>query len=112
MGQLHYGYGSEPLNIPDRVLAHLRVVTTTKLRRQESFPLTLLYPDESGPGRTTLWMHAAIPLRFEFDCAEAEGIEREFLQQLGEEANSANGIVIDGRAETPIEMTSRKPVAA
>lgn len=113
MGQLHYGYGCDPLEIPDRVLAHLRVVATTKLRRQESFPLTFISPEEqAGSGRTTLWMHAAIPLRFEFECAEPAVIERDFLQQLGEEANSANGIVIDGRIEAPIEMKTRKAVAA
>jgi len=113
MGHLHYGYESDPLIIPDRVLAHLRVVATTKLRRQESFPLTWVHPDGAEGGRTTLWMHAAIPMRFVFDGAEPEDIDRELLQLLGDEANSANGIVIDGReGSSMVGIPTPEPVAA
>lgn len=31
MGYLYYGNSTEPIEIPDRVLAHLKVVAATKL---------------------------------------------------------------------------------
>lgn len=113
MGKLYYGYGSEPLNIPDRLLAHIRVVTMTKLRRQESFPLTWLH-DDGEDGRTTMWIHAAIPLKFVFDCAQSEAVDRSILQQLVDEANTTAGMVVGGAddVERPIELPARKRVAA
>ena len=41
MGQLSYAGEAQRFELDDEVLAHLRLVTVTKLRRGESFPLTV-----------------------------------------------------------------------
>ena len=42
MGKIFYGGAATPIEIEDRALAHLKVVIATKLRRGESFTLSLL----------------------------------------------------------------------
>jgi len=66
MGRMYYGNSDEAIEIDDVDLAHLRMVAMTKLRRSEGFSLTLASPQR---GRTALWVHCAIPLRFEFESA-------------------------------------------
>ncbi|WP_243076493.1 RNA polymerase subunit sigma [Microbacterium sp. SS28] len=95
MGRLYYGMGTDGVEIPDRVLSHLKVVTSSKLRRSESFTVTFKNPYFSGSGRTTIWVHCSIPLRFEFESAESEQLDRDYLNQLAQAATSTNGIVID-----------------
>ncbi len=91
MGRLYYGSSPEPIEMSDRVLAHLKVVISTKLRRSESFPLSW---DRDGD-RSTVWLHCSIPLRFEV-CNEAAGaIDRGYLNELAKAANSSGGIVVD-----------------
>ena len=95
MGYLYYGTDPQPTEIPDRILAHLRVVATTKLRRGESFTLTLRHPEGAAAGRTTIWMQPAIPLRFVFDRPESDAIDPAILKQFAESANSSAGLLID-----------------
>ena len=72
MGNLFYGNTADPIEMPDRLLSHVKVVAATKLRRGESFTLTLRHPEGAAAGRTTIWMQPAIPLRFVFDQPESE----------------------------------------
>lgn len=95
MGHLFYGNDGDPIVIPDRLLAHVKVVIATKLRRSESFTLSWRHADDAAPGRTTIWLQPAIPLRFVFDVAEAEVLDQALLQVLAKGANSSNGLVID-----------------
>ncbi|MEW1706001.1 hypothetical protein AB0230_02065 [Microbacterium sp. NPDC089190] len=100
MGHLFYGTSTEPIRIPDRLLSHLKVVTTTKLRRSESFTLSWTHVDGT-PGRSTLWLQPAIPLRFVFDSAEPETLDATTLKSMAEMANSSAGLVVDLRVEIP-----------
>lgn len=93
MGHLTYGNTAEPLEVEDRLLAHLRAVALTKLRRNESFALTL--PASRGVVET-LWIHSAIPLRFSVD--ESVATQRPLLTAMMEAANSAGGLDL-GREE-------------
>ncbi len=95
MGNLFYGNAVDPIDMPDRLLAHVKVVTATKLRRGESFTLSWRHPEGVPAGRTTIWMQPAIPLRFVFDQPEPEVLEPAILKQLAEGANSAAGLLID-----------------
>ena len=103
MGYLYYGTEMQPTEIPDRILAHVRVVATTKLRRGESFTLTWRHPDGAPEGRTSIWMQPAIPLKFVFDSAEAEPLDQEYLRSLADAANTSNGLVIDWN-DDPLQM--------
>lgn len=95
MGRLYYGNTNDPIDIPDRLLAHVKVVAATKLRRSESFTLSWQHPRGSAPGRTTLWMQPSIPLRFVFDVAESETLDPEILKRLAAAANTSAGLTID-----------------
>jgi len=94
MGHLVYGNLTEAIEIPDRILAHLRVVATTKLRRGECFMLSWHHPDGHPGGVSTIWMQPAIPLRFVFD-AEPDGVDGQVLQNLANAASSSKGLLLD-----------------
>lgn len=95
MGALYYGTDSEPIEIPDRLLAHIKVVVISKLRRSERFTLSWASPSGSGGGRATLWLDPSIPLRFVFDSAEAEALDPVLLHELAHQASSVRGLVIE-----------------
>lgn len=92
MGTIYYGGSATPIHIDDRALAHLKVVVSTKLRRGESFTLTWKHPEDQPRGRSTIWLHPSIPLRFVFDEPELPELNREWLEELAKTANSSGGI--------------------
>lgn len=93
MGSLYYG-ASAPIQIEDRALAHLKVVVATKLRRNESFTLTWKHPEGQSQGRSTVWLHPSIPLRFVFDQPDAPELSRRWIEDLAHSANSSGGILL------------------
>ena len=92
MGTIYYGGSATPIHIEDRALAHLKVVIATKLRRNESFTVSWQHPDDQPRGRSTLWLHPAIPLRFVFDDPEPAELSRAWIEELANSANSSGGI--------------------
>ncbi|MFE7845809.1 hypothetical protein ACFUTX_11535 [Microbacterium sp. NPDC057407] len=94
MGYLYYGDTDQPIEFPDRLLAHLKVVITTKLRRAESFTLSWRHPDDGPAGRSSIWLQESIPLRFVFDQAEPEQLDGSALQDMAQRATSASGLVV------------------
>lgn len=112
MGHLYYGTSSEPIRVPDRLLSHLKVVVATKLRRSESFTLSWTHVD-GAPGRSTLWLQPAIPLRFVFDAAEPEQLNAQTLKDMADMANSSAGLVVALDVEIPTSAApARTPAAA
>ena len=94
MGSLHYGGSDSPIRIEDRALAHLKVAIATKLRRNESFTLSWRHSDGDENGRSTIWLHPSIPLRFVFDEAEPPELSRQWIEALAHSANSTGGIAL------------------
>ncbi|WP_400999935.1 hypothetical protein [Agromyces sp. GXQ0307] len=111
MGTLYYGDAGTPIEIDDRALAHLKIAITTKLRRNESFTLSWRHLGSPTPGRSSLWLHPAIPLRFVFETPEAPELDREWVEDLMRGANSGGGIVLD-LARVAAEQPGPKPVEA
>ncbi|MFS0793309.1 hypothetical protein [Microbacterium sp. 1P10AE] len=112
MGHLYYGTTPEPMRIPDRLLAHLKVVVATKLRRNESFTLSWTHVDGT-PGRSTLWLQPAIALRFVFDSAEPEQLNAQTLKEMADMANSSAGLVVALDAVIPeASVPARTPAPA
>ncbi|MFK0403386.1 hypothetical protein ACIQTT_13705 [Microbacterium sp. NPDC090225] len=102
MGSLHYGGSDDAIHIDDRALAHLKVAIATKLRRNESFTLSWRHADGGDDGRSTIWLHPSIPLRFTFDDPEAPQLNLKWIEQLMMSANSSGGIsLVDEMLETP-----------
>ena len=94
MGSLYYGSDLEPIDMPDRLLAHVKVVIATKLRRGESFTLSWRHLVDAPSGRSTLWLHPSIPLRIVFDDPEPETLDPVWLQELAKSASSTGGLSI------------------
>ena len=94
MGTIYYGGSATPIHIEDRALAHLKVVIATKLRRSESFTVSWRHPDDEPLGRSTIWLHPSIPLRFVFDNPEPEQLSRQWIEDLAHSANSFGGIML------------------
>lgn len=92
MATLHYGATEDPVHIDDRALAHLKIVIATKLRRNESFTLSWVHPEGDPQGRSTIWIHPSIPLRFTFDDPVAPEINMKWVEQLMQSASSTGGI--------------------
>jgi hypothetical protein len=94
VGTIYYGGGAMPIHIEDRALAHLKVVIATKLRRDESFTVSWRHPDDQPRGRSTIWVHPSIPLRFVFDDPEPAELSREWIEELANSASSTGGIML------------------
>ncbi|WP_396642239.1 hypothetical protein [Microbacterium sp.] len=112
MGHLFYGNTERPIDIPDRVLAHVKVVVATKLRRNESFTISWRHSDGAPRGRSTLWVHPSIPLRFVFETAEAEVLDRAYLHELALAAGSSGGMVVDLHLDPLPAEVRQLPAAA
>lgn len=91
-------YADQAIAIDDRTLAHLKVAAITKLRRGESFTLSWAHPASDVAGRTTIWMHPAIPLRFEFEEPETPTLSREWIEDILRSSNSTGGIHLAAEA--------------
>ena len=94
MGTIFYGGSATPIHIEHRALAHLKVVIATKLRRSESFTVSWRHPDDQAPGRSTIWLHPSIPLRFVFDDPQPAELSRQWIEDLAHSANSSGGIML------------------
>ena len=90
MGTMYYGGTAMPIRIDDRALAHLKVVVATKLRRNESFGLSI---ERADGGRSTVWISPSSTLQFRFDSATHE-INRQWLDELIDSANTTTGMRI------------------
>ncbi len=100
MGVLHYGDGQHLLHIEDRALAHLKVVIATKLRRNESFTLSWQHPEGDEAGRSTVWLHPSIPLRFQFEEPDPPRLNMEWIENLMHSANTSGGILLTDEVVT------------
>ena len=92
MGQFMYDSPTLTVEFEDRVLAHLKAVITTKLKRGESFIFTWEYGTNSGSGHSSVWLHPAIPLRYEFMDTSEPRLNRQWLEALMQVANSNGGL--------------------
>jgi hypothetical protein len=112
MGRLYYGTGSDAIEIPDLPLAYLRALATTKLRRSESFSVSWRH-GEGDAGRSTIWLHCAIPLRFEFDSCDSQPLDRKHLEQMAMAANTSAGVMLELSEDQPdLTLEARREQAA
>jgi hypothetical protein len=109
MGTLYYGTSGEPIEIADRLLTHLKVVLTAKLRRNEAFTLSWKHAAGEVAGRSTIWLQPSIPLRFVFDSAVADQLDRGLLHRLASEANSNAGVSLDLTDDTAYAAPAEPP---
>jgi len=102
MGRLRYD-NSHEVEIDDLLLAHLKLVIITKLRRQESFTLSWLHREEEPGGRSTVWLHPSVPLHFVFDSPEPAQLSPAWLEKMAASSHTTGGIMLDRDQTTPPE---------
>ncbi|MEX0152166.1 MULTISPECIES: hypothetical protein [Microbacterium] len=113
MAKLFYGTSVEPITVDDRMLAHVKVVVATKLRRGESFTVSWTHGAGEPTGRTTIWLQPSIPLRFVFDSEQPETLDQNLLKRMANDANSSRGLSLDiALDEAPAERAPAAPRSA
>lgn len=95
MGTLFYGASRTPVRIDDRILAHLKLVATSKLRRDEPFLISWHDSAETGGGRSSIWVHQECDLHYKFDGGSSATINQQLIEAMSLAANAARGIEID-----------------
>ncbi|MFF1632422.1 hypothetical protein [Leifsonia sp. NPDC058248] len=93
MGTLIYGAGSR-YEFDDRLLSHLKIAITTKLRMHEAFLVSWAQPVEQGSGRVSLWFSPAIPVQYLFDATKPPMLNRVWLDAMLLSATSPRGLII------------------
>jgi len=94
VGKFIYGTPSISVEFDDRILAHLKVVILAKLRRGESFTFSWDYSSAQGSGHSSIWLHPAIPLQFDFYGKKDPTLNRAWLEELVQLANTPAGLRI------------------
>jgi hypothetical protein len=92
VGKLMYGAAGLEIEFDDRVLAHLQLVISTKLRRAEGFFFSWRDDPALGDGRSSIWLETSIPLRFRYSSSQRHDLNREWLEQLTQSANQPAGL--------------------
>lgn len=100
MGMLFYGSGRLAIPIDDVVLAHLKILATSKLRRSEAFLLSWVDHSDAGGGRSSAWIHPALELHYRFDGETRPKIDPAVVEEMAREANQARGIELTDRILT------------
>jgi hypothetical protein len=98
MGTLTYGFGRE-LKLDDRVLAHLQLAITTKLRAHECFMLDLDGALDDDTARRCVWIESGIPLEFQFDDRRPQALNRHWVEALVRSAQGARGMRVMGEGD-------------
>jgi hypothetical protein len=104
MGKLVYGPSGSTFSLDDRILAHLQSVVIAKLRRGESFVLNLDPGRGMGQGRRTVWVQPSLFLEFRYDGGRQPALDRGWVEQLMNGANSAAGLNIAADFHLPGEV--------
>jgi hypothetical protein len=105
MGTLYYGAARTAISIDDRLLAHLKVVITSKLRRNESFLVSWIEPVENGSGRGSAFIHPTCDLVYRFDGSRPPELDQELLESMAAESMSGRGLTIEA-SMPPIGMAA------
>jgi hypothetical protein len=95
VGTLYYGSARTPIAIDDRVLAHVKVVITAKLRRNESMLVSWEEPLEKGSGRGSVFVHPTCDLIYRFDGSRQPELDQKLLETMAAESMSSRGLVVE-----------------
>jgi hypothetical protein len=101
MGKFIYGTPSISVDFDDRVLAHLKVVILSKVRRGESFSFSWEYTVAKGSGHSSIWIHPAIPLQFDFVGSKEPRLNRAWVEELVRLSNSPAGLRVTPEPSEP-----------
>ncbi len=112
MGQFIYGgIVTQRYDLDDRLLAHLQVAITAKLRRGEPFPFTLTGRDlPTLSGHRVFWMHPTVGVQFHFDAdRNAIPLNPSWVRTLIMAASSDGGLRITAEPHEDEERDDAYP---
>jgi hypothetical protein len=89
MGTFYYA-GHEALELEDRALAHLQVVVIDKLRRQESFSLSLT----DGRRVVMMWVTPFSPMEFVYGGSRRPTLNQDWLEALAHHAGLTGTLAV------------------
>lgn len=104
MGRFRYGDGLV-VDFDDRLLAHLQLVIGAKIRRGESFYFSWRDDPGVGDGRTSVWVHPAVPMSFKFYGSRMPGINRAWIDALTTTANAPMGLQVVPEPDPALEQS-------
>jgi hypothetical protein len=107
MGSFHYDVGFSA-DFEDRLLAHLQIVIGAKLRRGEGFYFSWRDDGRVGNGRTTIWIHPAVSLRYKYYGGRMPRINPAWIRDLSISANSASGLQLVPEPPAPLPPEGAK----
>jgi len=105
-------YGEQSLEIEDRLLAHLKIAITSKLRVGESFLLNVQIPAAKGSGRMSLWMSPSIPIHYRFGGSKPPELNRRWLEALSRSSQGIRGMVAMTEDEAATYLGQAGPATA
>lgn len=86
-------YGGSTFELDDRLLAHLKIAVTAKLRLGEGFLLNWQVPADKGSGRMSLWLSPATHIQFRFGGSKSPDLNRRWLDALSRSSHGIRGMV-------------------
>ena len=107
MGTLNYG-DAFSADFDDRLLAHLQIVIGAKLRRGEAFYFGWVDDTRVGDGRTTVWMHPAVPIVYKYFGSRQPQINRAWINALTDSANTISGLRVVPEPPDRVELAGEE----
>ena len=109
MGEFVYGSPSSVINFDDRVLAHLKMVILAKVRRGESFSFSWEHETANESGPSTIWIHPANCLRFNFQGSTEPRLNRAWIDELVRVSNTPAGLRVTPEPPQQDDLDSDPP---
>lgn len=78
----------------DRLLEHLHIVITQRLRNGESFAMSWKNSTSVGDGRSSVWLHPYCEIHFRFEGGRVPAINGSWIETLTESAASSRGLIV------------------
>ncbi len=91
MGKFIYGQ-LVSAEFEDRLLAHLEVVITSKLRRGEGFLFSWKEEGAASASRTSIWVAPSLPIVYKYSGGRPPSINRTWIELLSQSASSSAGL--------------------
>lgn len=94
MGRIILHTRSAAVEVDDVLLEPLAVVVTRQLRRDEPVMLDCVNPPDEEPARSSIWLHPAMCVTFEFDSESRREIDPAVLEEMARSAERTGTIVL------------------
>lgn len=90
----HLNYNGHDFEFDDRLLAHLKLAISQKLKRDEPFFLNWHRSMSEGSGRMSIWLSSSSTLVFRFSGSKSPEISPVWVRMMEDSANSVKGMQV------------------